>query len=146
MELNEGVWKLAQEHFCYTDGEMKLFRENPRNEDVLSKWDVLGNKTIIAEVIESHGCNSLHKVGDKFFFDGGGSLITDLCPKRICHLAIGALSPLIFAAQELVFAGIDPNEMRFRRFGCPDVGVRCGGFGHVVMELTVQDRNEIAPD
>jgi len=30
-------WKLMKAHLGYTDEEMKLFRENPRNEDVLSQ-------------------------------------------------------------------------------------------------------------
>ena len=33
----------------------------------------LTQKTIIIEVVESHGCSSLHKVGDKFYFDGPGN-------------------------------------------------------------------------
>jgi hypothetical protein len=32
--------------------------------------------------------------------------------------------------------------MRFKRFGCPDVGVRCGGWGHIVMEVKVEDRKK----
>lgn len=73
MKVSKEVWNFFQEHMGYTDEEMKLFRENPRNEDVLSKADALMNKTIIAEVVESHGCNSQHKVGDKFYFDGAGT-------------------------------------------------------------------------
>ena len=52
-------------HLGYTDEEMKLFRENPRNEDVLSKAPALLDKMIVLEVVASHGCNSQHKVGDK---------------------------------------------------------------------------------
>ena len=46
----------------------------------------LMSKTIIAEVVESHGCNSQHVVGDKFYFDGAGNLPTNLCPKKVCIL------------------------------------------------------------
>ncbi|MEW6203602.1 MAG: hypothetical protein AB1546_16630 [bacterium] len=140
MKLDENVWKLFQEHVGYTDEEMKKFRENPRNEDVLLKGPALMNKTIIAEVVESHGCNSQHKVGDKFYFDGAGNLITKLCPKRICIYALTSLSGLVFTANELFYAGADPNEMRFKRTGCFDVGVQCGGWGRIVMEVRVEDR------
>ncbi len=142
MKVDESVWKFFQERVGYTDEEMKMFKENPRNEDVLSKGAALMNKTIIAEVIESHGCNSQHKVGDKFYFDGAGNLITKLCPKRICIYATSALAPLIFASNELFYAGIDPNEMRFKRFGCSDIGVKCGGWGHIVMELRIEERKK----
>jgi uncharacterized repeat protein (TIGR04076 family) len=62
---------------------MKKFRENPRNEAVLSKASELVKKTIIAEVIDSHGCNSQHSVGDKFYFDAAGNLLGTLCTLAI---------------------------------------------------------------
>lgn len=140
MEINEAVFRFYQERLGYTDEEMELFKENPRNIDVLLKAIPLINKTIIAEVMESHGCNSLHRVGDKFYFDGAGNLITKLNPKRICVYAMSSIAPLIFTSNELIYAGIDPNEMRFKRTGCFDVGVRCGGWGHIVMQLRVEER------
>jgi len=140
MKMTEESWKVIKKHLGYSDEEMKKFREDPRNEDVLSKAPALMNKTIIAEVVESHGCNSQHKVGDRFYFDGAGNLLTKLCPKRICYSAIHSIGGLIFAANELFYAGIDPNEMRFKRAGCFDVGVQCGGWGRIVMELKVEDR------
>lgn len=141
MKVNESVWDFFQKHVGYTDEEMKEFRGNPRNEDVLSKGPALMNKTIVVEVVKSHGCNSQHKEGDKFYFDGAGNLITKLCPKRICIYALSSMATAIFASNELFYAGVDPNEMRFNRLGCFDVGVRCGGWGNIVMEIRVEDRN-----
>ncbi len=142
MEIPDEVFKFFQERLGYTDEELKLFKENPRNSEVLLKSTSLLNKTITAEVVESHGCNSLHKVGDKFIFDGAGNLITKLCPKRICIYALASVAPLVFASNELLYAGIDPNEMRFKRTGCFDVGVQCGGWGRVIMELRVEERKK----
>ena len=142
MKINGGLWKFMQEHLGYNDEEMKMFKENPRNEDVLSKVAALMNKTIIAEVVESHGCNSQHKVGDKFYFDGAGNLITKLCPKRICVYALMSVGALVFTSNELFYAGVDPNEIRFKRAGCFDVGIRCGGWGHIVLELRVEERKK----
>ena len=140
MKVSEDVWKFYQQHLGYSDEEMKKFRENPRNEDVISKAPGLMNKTIIVEVVDSHGCNSQHKVGDKFYFDGTGNILTKLCPKRICFGALNSVLPLVYVAQELFYAGVDPNEMLFRRAGCVDVGINCGGWGHIVMELRVEER------
>ncbi len=142
MEINEEVFNFFQERLGYTDEEMKLFKENPRNIEVLLEAIPLMNKTIIAEVVESHGCNSQHKIGDKFIFDGAGNLITKMCPKRMCIYALSSIAPLVFASNELFYAGVDPNEMRFKRTGCFDVGVRCGGWGRIVMELRVEDRKK----
>ena len=140
MKVDESVWDFFQKHVGYTDEEMKEFRENPRNEDVLSKGPALMNKTIVVEVVKSHGCNSQHKEGDKLYFDGAGNLLTKLCPKRVCIYALSAVHFLVFASNELFYAGIDPNDMRFKRAGCFDVGVKCGGWGNIVMEIRVEDR------
>ncbi|MGA2525454.1 MAG: hypothetical protein ABSF79_02390 [Smithellaceae bacterium] len=37
MKIGEDIWKTIQKHLNYNDKEMKIFRANPRNEDVLSK-------------------------------------------------------------------------------------------------------------
>jgi uncharacterized repeat protein (TIGR04076 family) len=133
-------WKVMKERLGYSDEEMKTFQENPRNCDVVSKAPALVNKTLVLEIVESHGCNSQHKVGDKIIFDGAGNLLTKHSPEKICAYAINAAVPLIYAANELFFAGIDPNQMRFKRSACIDVGVQCGGWGRIVLELSVQDR------
>jgi uncharacterized repeat protein (TIGR04076 family) len=142
MKVSEDVWKFYQQHLGYSDEEMKKFKENPRNADVVSKAPAMMNKTIVFEVMDSHGCNSQHKVGDKLYFDGAGNLITKLCPTRVCTYAVAPASSLIYAANELFYAGVEPNEMRFKRTGCADVGINCGGWGHIVMEMRVEDRNK----
>ena len=135
-----------KKHFDYTDEEMQLWLENPRNQEAILKTPKLLQKTIIIEVVESHGCSSLHKVGEKFYFDGPGNLLTKLNPKRICIYALSQMERLIFAAQELFYAGIDPNEMRIKRAGCFDIGLRCGGWGKIILELRFVDRSKAIED
>ena len=135
-------WKAMKSHLGYTDEEMKAFRENPRNEDVLDKAPALRDKTIVLTVVASQGCNSRHKVGDKLYFDGAGNLLTKHCPSKVCIYALNAATGMIFASNELFYAGVDPNEMRFRRAACFDVGVQCGGWGRIVLELAVEDRKK----
>jgi hypothetical protein len=55
MKLDEKALKAFQQHVGYNDEEMKRFRDNPRNEDVLTKSVGLMNKTIVAKVVESRG-------------------------------------------------------------------------------------------
>jgi uncharacterized repeat protein (TIGR04076 family) len=140
MKVDESVWTFMQAHLGYNEDEMQVFRKNPRNADVLSKALALMEKTIVFEVIKSHGCNSRHQVGDKFYFDGAGNLITKLNPRKICVYALSAMAKLVYGANELFYAGVDPNELRFKRIGCFDVGVQCGGWGNIVMEIKVVDR------
>lgn len=133
-------WRLVQSHLGYTPEELELFRGNPRNEEVLDKGRELQSRRIVIEVVESHGCNSRHRVGDRFIFDGAGNLLTRENPERVCVFALHAATGLIFAASELFYAGVDPNQMRFRRSGCFDVGVACGGWGKVVVELSFAEQ------
>lgn len=144
MKITEEIKKNIQDHYKYTDDEMKTLLENPRNEEAILKASGLLNRTIIIEVVSSHGCTAQHKVGDKFYFNGIGQLLTKYSPKKICIYALGALQHLIFAANELYYAGIDSNKMRFKRADCTaDVGLKCGGFGKIVMEIRVEDRNNL---
>jgi uncharacterized repeat protein (TIGR04076 family) len=140
MKLDEKVWEFMQQHLGYSEEEMELFRGNPKNADILSKAPALMQKTIVAEVVDSHGCNSQHRVGDKVYFDGSGNLMTKMNPKRLCVYALAALAAPIYVANELFYAGVDPNEMRFNRVGCFDVGVRCGGWGRIILEVKMEDR------
>ncbi len=141
MVVDERLWKIMQRHLGYTDEEITIFRQNPRNEEVLAKTSILMNKIIILEVVESHGCNSHHRVGDKFYFDGAGNLLTDLSPKKICVFSLSSAATLVFTVSEMVYAGVDPNEIRFKRASCFDVGLPCGGWGRIVFELRVEDHS-----
>ena len=140
MLVDERMWKIIQRHLGYSDAEMPRFKENRRNAEVLSKSAALRDKVIILEVVESHGCNSRHRVGDRFYFVGAGNLLTDRGPKKICGYSLNAALMLVFTANEMLYAGVDPNQIRFKRAGCFDVGLECGGWGRIVLELRVEDR------
>jgi uncharacterized repeat protein (TIGR04076 family) len=133
---DERIWKIMQRRLGYTDDEMEIFQNDPRNEQVISKADVLSRMQFIIEITEAHGCNSRHKKGDKIYLDGYGNLVRDINPEKLCIFALGSLQTLVFSAQELVYAGADPNEMRFNSVGCIDVGLKCGGWGKIIMKLT----------
>jgi uncharacterized repeat protein (TIGR04076 family) len=97
-------------------------------------------KTIVVEVTKSHGCASQHKVGDKFYFTGDGNVLTKLCPNRMCMSALSAAGSLVSSAVTFMWAGRDANEMPFTVAGCSDVGLQCGGWGNIVMQIRVEDR------
>ena len=143
MQVDDRVWPVMKKRLGYSDAEIQTFRNNPRNEDVLSKASILMEKVIILDVVESHGCNSRHRVGDKFYFDGAGNLLTELSPKKICIFSLGYIIMMIFTVSEMLYAGVDPNTMRFKRTNCFDVGLQCGGWGRIVLELSVTDRGQL---
>ena len=140
--MSKEALNIIKKNLGYTEEEMKIFMENKKNIEILKKAPNLINKTLVIEVIESHGCNSQHVVGDKFYFDGFGNLITKLSPKRICISALAAMDKLIFGANALMFADQNPNEMLFNKAGCSDVGLKCGGWGNIAIEIKVIDRKK----
>ena len=140
--MSKEALNIIKKNLGYTEEEMKIFMENKKNIEILKKAPNLINKTLVIEVIESHGCNSQHVVGDKFYFDGFGNLITKLSPKRICISALAAMDKLIFGANALMFADQNPNDMLFNKAGCSDVGLKCGGWGNIALEIKVIDRKK----
>jgi len=66
-----------------------------------------------------------------------------MCPKHICIYALAGIEHLIYTAQELFYAGVEPNEMQFKRAGCLDIGLKCGGWGKVIMDFKMVDRDTI---
>lgn len=136
MEVGNEMWEIVKAHMGYNDEEMALFKKNPKTEGIVSKLPTLMNMKFVFEVAQSNGCGAQHKAGDKLCFDGFGCLIPELSPKRICAFAISSMSQLIWTAQELVYADVDPNKMRLNKVCCIDVGVKCGGLGNVVFEFT----------
>ena len=139
-ELPAQVWTMMQETLGYNEEEIEQFRQNPRNVKVVSKAMEMRAKTFVFEVVKSKGCLAGHKEGTKVFFTGNGLLISKWAPPRICTYALPMMTQMIFAMQELIYAGVDPNELCFNRAGCFDVGLKCGGWGNVVIEGRVLDR------
>ncbi|MCP3901181.1 MAG: hypothetical protein GY707_15860, partial [Desulfobacteraceae bacterium] len=72
--------------------------------------------------------------------DGAGNILTDQCPDRICGYSLNSALMMVFSANELMLAGVDPNQIRFKRASCFDVGLECGGWGRIVLELRVDKK------
>lgn len=100
-------------------------------------------KLIVLTVVESKGCNSNHKVDDKLYFDYAGNLLSDLNPKKICAYSLNSALMLIFTANEMIYAGVNPNNIKFNRASCFDVGIECGRWGRIVLELSVIDKESL---
>ena len=63
MQFSEEMKNNIKEHFGYSEEDFAIFVKNPRNIELLSQQMKLLGKTMVATVVESHGCNSQHKVG-----------------------------------------------------------------------------------
>ena len=117
-----------------------VVRNNPRNIDLIKKGKEFRHIRFILEIAESNGCNSGHQVGDKFYFDYAGNIVTDLCSPNICGYSLNSIMMMIFTASEQLYEGVDPKKIIFKRASCFDVGIDCGGWGRIVLELKVEGK------
>lgn len=133
--------KIIKKRFGYNDEDIDSFKKNPRNIELIKRNREFSNTRFILEVVESKGCNSNHKIGDKFYFDFAGNILTELCPPKICGYSLNSSMMMIFTANEMLYAGVNPEEIRFKKASCFDVGIECGGWGRIVLELKIE-KNE----
>ena len=137
MDIEE-IWRRFQKHMEYTDEEMEIFRSDPERVKMVTQTPEFVKCRIIAEVIESHGCHARHRVGDRFVMTGGGQLITEACPKRICVSALGPVNNCLQAIYERFITKSDPNLERSQIVQCTDVGLDKGGWGKILMKVYVE--------
>ena len=128
-------WEAFRQSMGYSVEELEVFRSHPNNVYVVENVSRLDKWLIVAEVIESHGCAAGHKLGDRLYFSPHGVLEMEVNPARICLHIFPALAAALPTFQERIISGLDPNPNLFRRVGCLDVGVTCGGWGHVAFNL-----------
>jgi hypothetical protein len=131
----ERLIKIIKERLALKDEEFKVIEENPKYQQLFENALKASKYRLLAEVIESTGCHTGHVKGQKIFFDSSGNLLTRESPERICAFIMPNLTLIINAFFENLMNGRDPNVVMFNRTGCFDVGHRCGGWGHVVLEM-----------
>ncbi|MEM7827755.1 MAG: hypothetical protein QW561_00290 [Candidatus Aenigmatarchaeota archaeon] len=140
----EEVIKKYAERVGYSDDELQRFSQSEHCTRLVRKLaDAAPNYSIIAEVVHSKHCSSEYKVGDKFVMDVAGNLISKLCPKRICVYLVGQFQVPVALINERFSEGLDPNSFHFMHYvRCPDVGVECGGYGEVMVQIKVAPREK----
>lgn len=130
-------WKKFQEHNCYTDEELLIFRADPRRVNAVKKLfsSEIANKYLVIEVVSSHGCTAGMKPGDRLIFKALGVLVPDKSSPW-CAQALGEIGGFANMAQDRYVEGLDPNGMVFNHFSCMDVGIKCG-WGQVIMKAFI---------
>jgi hypothetical protein len=126
----------------YGESELEAFREEGhRVRHVERLTEAAPLYSIVAEVVDSKQCNSGQVKGQRIILDVDGSLITKLCPKRLCGYLVSQLSIPVALINERLSEGHDPNHFHFMRVvRCPDAGVTCLGYGEVLVKVSVVPR------
>lgn len=135
------IRKLIRRRLQLDDQDWLLIENNPKFQQLFQNAIEASKYRLVAEVVESKGCNSGHVVGQKLLFDSAGNLLTKENPDRICAFLMPNLAVLINAFFENLMNGRDPNEVMFNTTGCFDTGPSCGGWGHVVARMTAEDKD-----
>ncbi len=140
--MADDITKKYGQRVGYTDSEMEKFREGGhRVRHVKRLSEAAPLYSIEAQVIRSRNCNSGHVEGQKLVLDIDGNLVTKLCPKKMCVYLISQLAIPIAQINERLSEGLDPNQFHFmHQVRCLDVGVECGGYGEVMLEIKVVPR------
>jgi len=130
--------QIIQKRLDLPEDEFRIIRETPKYQRLFANAVKASRYRLVATVVESKGCHSQHRVGQKIVFDSSGNLLTAESPERVCAFLMPNLVVLINAFFENLMNGRDPNEIMFNRTGCFDVGLACGGWGHVVVEMKAE--------
>ena len=139
---DEATLNFLREMLGYTEAQWETWKRNPNNLKIAENLTEIPKYKVVFEVTSSVGCASGHKMGDRIVFDGGGCLLCNESPGKICF---GLLSPIsAFAGMVLdkICLGEDPTQMAFNSIHCVDVGVDRGGWGEVVVEAKVEKTQE----
>ena len=122
--------------------EREMFREGGhrvRHVNALAR--AAAKYSIVAEIVESSHCNAGHTAGQKLVMDVDGNFITELCPGRMCVYLASQLILPVALINERLSEGLTPGDTHgFRVVRCPDVGVRCLGYGSVTARVEVVKR------
>lgn len=138
MDSNQELLDMVQAALKYSDEDMERVASNPKYLQMLEKSPQLMNTDLIFEIDDAHGCVCQHQKGQQIRINGDGSLNCRESPDRICVYLMNTLTPIVYGAQEFIFAGLDPNELKFTKVGCFDHRAKCGGFGHVSVQFSAQ--------
>jgi uncharacterized repeat protein (TIGR04076 family) len=133
--LSPADWEAFRQQMGYSVEELAEFRADPRRAYVMQHADRLDAWVIVAEVVASHGCAAGHRVGQRFYISPHGVYVSTRGPAAPCLQVLVAVAPAVAVMQERIIAGLSPEPYLFNHVGCVDVGLACGGWGHVALWL-----------
>ncbi len=135
------VWQYFQTSMNYTDDEMEIFKAQPRTGQIISRLEAISKVTVVFEVVESHGCMVGHKEGDAYLFPKGGAMDTKNSSPLLCPFLMPPMNRIMWILQERVWEGLSPLPL-FAMGHCDDVGLKCNGWGKVIIEAKIMDKQD----
>lgn len=140
MSVDDNMLEMMKQTFGYNDEEWERWKAEPRNMRIAENMPDFMRFRVVVEVMKSHGCAMMHKPGDKFYFNASAAL---LCKKGMSHICAGALMPVLpfaWGILDKIAMGQDPKKIAFNHVRCIDVGLDNGGWGEILMEVRVEEK------
>lgn len=127
-------WAKFQQHLGYSDAEMAEFKADPRRRKAAEALIEANRRTVIAEVVSSHGCAAGYKPGDRIEMTASGLV---RC-QEACIYAVAPLQVHAAMAHDRIAEGLDPDGMWFNHYACQDAGLCNGSWGQVCFRVRVE--------
>ena len=127
-------WTKFQQSIGYTDQEMAEFKADPRRRRAAEALVEANRKTVVAEVVASHGCAAGFKCGDKIEVSAAGGVKST----NVCLFALAPMTIHASMAYDRIMEGLDPDGMWFNHFSCQDAGFCNGSWGQVSFKVSVK--------
>jgi uncharacterized repeat protein (TIGR04076 family) len=138
----EKMYKAYQKFFGYTDEQMDALKNAPEKEHhrrVLKGFWQNPQAKLVAEVVKSEGCAAGHQPGDRYVIRADGIVNVEESLDNLCLGALAALYPFLHVAYERIAEQMeDLSPKGLTHTACHDCGFEDGGFGRVVMRVTVE--------
>ncbi|MFC1883166.1 hypothetical protein ACFL2O_00205 [Thermodesulfobacteriota bacterium] len=141
LQVPDEVWTNFKNMMGYSDEELEKFKKQPATLKFIKRRGDFAKYTAVYEVVESKGCMMGQKVGDKYYAPGGISLDLKQGSEKICPYLLPPITRMSWNVLERVLEGLDPLPL-FDHGQCDDVGVLCGGWGRVVIKVSMIKNKE----
>lgn len=128
--------------FGFTGDQLQELKTSPEKEHhrrTLQGFWANPTAKIVATVVKAENCAAGHKPGDRYVIRADGVIDKDKSPPNLC---LGALTPLngfLHVAYERIAEQMeDLSPKGLTHTSCTDCGFGDGGFGRIVMHVTVE--------
>lgn len=138
----EKMFKAYQRFFNYTDEQIEALKNAPEMEhqrQVLKGFWANPQAKMVAEVVKAENCAAGHQPGDKYVLRADGIVNKEESPQNLCLGALAPLYPFLNVAYERIAEQMDDLSPKgITHAACNDCGLGDGGFGRIVMRITVE--------
>jgi hypothetical protein len=135
-KVPDKAWVYFKDMMGYSNKELEMFKKHPATLKFIRRAGDFAKYTAVYEVVESKNCLSRQKVGDKYYAPGAINLNLKQGTDKICPYLLPPITRMAWNIFERIVEGLDPLPL-FDHGQCDDVGVMCGGWGRVVIKVSM---------